>query len=283
VEHYQKYNVLWKGQGGRTIFYQNELPYDVPDQAAWNHDGVRGWAAYKVDAGVTTHEAWGLGSYSNFTSDTEEDEIVVDGGFEVPKGEPGIRMHHLLTVSLGGEGIYAAIINGVGERQEETAPKYLAEYPVPGDPDAGIDPPAAPADPATDPETAPAAAPVSVVLSASTVRQGGVVHVEASGLPVGAPVDVTLHSTPQLLATAVADASGRISLDVRIPASTPVGAHTVVVSSGSASGSAALTVTAFSLSATGAAVGGLVALAVAALMSGAVLLGLRRRRVALEA
>jgi len=35
VEHYQKYNVIWSGEHGRTIFFQNELPYDPPDQAAW--------------------------------------------------------------------------------------------------------------------------------------------------------------------------------------------------------------------------------------------------------
>jgi hypothetical protein len=28
VEHYQQYNVIWNGQGGRTYFFQNELPYD---------------------------------------------------------------------------------------------------------------------------------------------------------------------------------------------------------------------------------------------------------------
>ena len=35
VEHYQKYQTIWNGNGGRTIFYQNELPYDPPNQAAW--------------------------------------------------------------------------------------------------------------------------------------------------------------------------------------------------------------------------------------------------------
>ena len=34
VEHYQNYEVQWNGNGGRTIFFQNELPYDPPTQAA---------------------------------------------------------------------------------------------------------------------------------------------------------------------------------------------------------------------------------------------------------
>jgi len=33
VEHYQQYNVLWNGENGRTVFFQNELPYDPPNQA----------------------------------------------------------------------------------------------------------------------------------------------------------------------------------------------------------------------------------------------------------
>ena len=35
VEHYQKTEVIWNGNGGRVIFFQNEMPYDPPSQAAW--------------------------------------------------------------------------------------------------------------------------------------------------------------------------------------------------------------------------------------------------------
>ena len=35
VEHYQKYQVIWNGENGRTIMFQNEMPYDPPNQAAW--------------------------------------------------------------------------------------------------------------------------------------------------------------------------------------------------------------------------------------------------------
>ena len=31
VEHFQQYNTLWNGDGGRVILYQNELPYDPAD------------------------------------------------------------------------------------------------------------------------------------------------------------------------------------------------------------------------------------------------------------
>ncbi|WP_402468588.1 discoidin domain-containing protein [Isoptericola aurantiacus] len=126
VEHYQKYNTLWNGERGRTIFYQNELPYDPPSVEDWTHDGIRGWAAYKVADDVTEHEAWGLGSYCVFTTD---DSITVDNGFEVPD-TPGVRMHSLLTVSLGGAGVYEHVINGVGPQASgtETVPAKVPFY-----------------------------------------------------------------------------------------------------------------------------------------------------------
>jgi len=126
VEHYQKYNTLWNGERGRTVFYQNELPYDPPSVEEWTHDGIRGWAAYKVADHVTEHEAWGLGSYCVFTTD---DSITVDNGFEVPD-VPGVRMHSLLTVSLGGAGTYEHVINGVGPEASgvETVPAKVPFY-----------------------------------------------------------------------------------------------------------------------------------------------------------
>ena len=81
AEHYQKHNVIWNGENGRTILFQNELPYDPPNQAAWQHDGVLGWAAYKVADSVKTHEGWGLGSYAFFNVDPT---IHTSRAFEVP-------------------------------------------------------------------------------------------------------------------------------------------------------------------------------------------------------
>jgi hypothetical protein len=69
VEHYQKYDLIWNGENGKTIFFQNEMPYDPPNATAWMHDSVYGFAAYKVADSVNTHEAWGLGSYSFFNVD----------------------------------------------------------------------------------------------------------------------------------------------------------------------------------------------------------------------
>ena len=54
VEHHQQFQVLWNGNGGRTYFYQSEIPYDPPDQASYTSaPGVNGWASYKVADSVT--------------------------------------------------------------------------------------------------------------------------------------------------------------------------------------------------------------------------------------
>jgi hypothetical protein len=127
VEHYQKYNVIWNGQGGRTVFFQNELPYDPPNQAAYMNGTTKGYAAYKVADGVTTHEAWGVGSYCYFNVDPT---IVAARGFEVPN-TPGVKFHDLLTVSLGGQGAITNVINTTGGVATGTAtiPSYLVSYP----------------------------------------------------------------------------------------------------------------------------------------------------------
>ncbi|MFD9824393.1 RICIN domain-containing protein, partial [Streptomyces violascens] len=68
VEHYQQHQVIWNGNGGRTYFFQNEMPYDPPGQGSWMNGSTRGYDAYKVASKVTSHEAWGLGSYCYFSA-----------------------------------------------------------------------------------------------------------------------------------------------------------------------------------------------------------------------
>ncbi|MEY9965891.1 hypothetical protein ABIA33_003941 [Streptacidiphilus sp. MAP12-16] len=128
VEHYQKYNVIWNGEKGRTIMFQNELPYDPPNQAAWTHDGVNGYAAYKVADTVKHHEGWGLGSYCFFNVDPT---IHAARSFEAPV-TPGVKFHDLLTVSLGGVGVIDHVVNDYGAAAQGTAtvPVDVVSYPA---------------------------------------------------------------------------------------------------------------------------------------------------------
>ena len=128
VEHYQRYQTIWNGERGRTVLYQNEMPYDPPNQAAWQHDGVLGWAAYKVADDVREHEAWGMGSYIYTNVDPS---LHASTAFEVPVG-PGIRLHSLLTVSLNKAGTIDSVVNGVGAPARPEAsgsPSTVVSYP----------------------------------------------------------------------------------------------------------------------------------------------------------
>ncbi|MFK4212049.1 coagulation factor 5/8 type domain-containing protein [Streptomyces sp. NPDC030920] len=127
VEHFNKYDVEWAGENGRTIFFQNEKSYDAPNQAAIQNGSTKGFAAYKVDDSVTTHEGWGLGSYCFFNVDPT---IRQDYGFQAPV-KPGVRFHDLLVVSLGGKGQYEHVINGTGSPTSgsDTVPSKVVSFP----------------------------------------------------------------------------------------------------------------------------------------------------------
>jgi hypothetical protein len=110
VEHYQKYQVIWNGENGRTIMYQSEMPYDPPNQAAWSHDGINGFASYKVADSVKAHEGWGLGVYSFFNQGVP---IHAERAFEVPD-TAGVKLHDLVTVFLTGSGGIDHVVNETG-------------------------------------------------------------------------------------------------------------------------------------------------------------------------
>jgi hypothetical protein len=110
VEHYQRYQTIWNGERGRTVFYQSELPYDPPSQAAWSSPTGRGWASYQVADHVRQHEAWGLGVYSYFN---QEVDIRCDRAIEAPR-RAGVRFHDAITVFLDGDGGIERTINEAG-------------------------------------------------------------------------------------------------------------------------------------------------------------------------
>ncbi|MFK4546695.1 hypothetical protein RKD29_006291 [Streptomyces tendae] len=127
VEHFNKYDVQWNGERGRTVFFQNEKAYDAPDQAAIQNGSIKGYAAYKVGDDVTEHEGWGLGSYCYYNVNPS---IVQHHGFAAPN-RPGVRFHGLLVVSLGGQGQYECVINDTGSPTSgtDTVPSKVVQYP----------------------------------------------------------------------------------------------------------------------------------------------------------
>ena len=115
-------------QGGRTIFFQNEMPYDPPNQAAWMNGSTNGYAAYKVADTVTTHEAWGMGSYCYFNVNPSVVRRTAASRCPI---NPNVRFHNLLTVSLGGNGVITNVINTTGGPAQGTAtvPSTVTTFP----------------------------------------------------------------------------------------------------------------------------------------------------------
>ena len=75
---------------------------------------------------MTSHEAWGVGSYCYFNVNPA---VVNERSFEVPD-TPGVRFHNLVTVSLGGVGTINRIINNTGgTANAATQRQTLNNYP----------------------------------------------------------------------------------------------------------------------------------------------------------
>jgi len=136
VEHYQKYEVIWNGNNGTDIFFQNEMPYDVPNQAAWMEaPGVDGWAAFKVADGVTSFSGYGMGSYSFFNQGVD---IYAAHAFEVPTTLPASSLHDLLTIFLDathGRGGIQNVVNDTGGpsiKANADTPVTVVSYPLAG-------------------------------------------------------------------------------------------------------------------------------------------------------
>jgi hypothetical protein len=128
VEHYQQNQVLWNGNGGETIFYQSEMPYDPPSQSAWMNGSSNGYSSYAVSSGVTTHKAYGLGVYSNFNKGVA---IVADSAITVPASS-GVTVTDAMTYFLGSQGggsQITHIVNNAGLTSSVTSSSsYLPFY-----------------------------------------------------------------------------------------------------------------------------------------------------------
>jgi len=126
VEHYQKTEVTWNGQNGKIIFFQNEMPYDPPNQAAWMNGSSNGYPAIAVASNVTSFGGWGLGSYCYFNVNPA---VSSANAFSSPS-TAGVAWHDLLTVSLGGVGTITHVINTTGAATpSNTTPSDVVSYP----------------------------------------------------------------------------------------------------------------------------------------------------------
>ena len=98
--------LVWNGNHGKSFFYQSEYPYDVT-QANY---GDKGFVGYRVNANVTSHEAYGVGVYSFF----RDNWVTVNTGISAPE-RAGVAFHNSLSVFLNGNGQISHVINNYGD------------------------------------------------------------------------------------------------------------------------------------------------------------------------
>jgi hypothetical protein len=114
VEHYQKFQVIWNGDNGTDIFFQSEMPYDVPSQAAWmSSPTTDGYAAVLVSPTARHFTGYGMGTYSFFNQGID---IFAAHAYEAPN-PANVQMHDLLTIFLDpahGKGGILNVINDTG-------------------------------------------------------------------------------------------------------------------------------------------------------------------------
>jgi hypothetical protein len=128
VEHYQKNEVVWNGQGGEDIFFQNEMPYDPPSQAAWmSSPTTDGYPAFLISPKVTSFTGYGLGSYCFFNQGVPIESATA---FRVPDA-PGVQLHNLLTRFLNASGGIQHVVNDTGAAVDSASPgpSWVVSYP----------------------------------------------------------------------------------------------------------------------------------------------------------
>ncbi len=128
VEHFEEYQTVWNGEHGKTIMYQSELPYDVPNQEAWmSHDGqMNGYASYYVAPDVAHHEAWGVGVYSVFKDAAVDEHCVM----EVPL-VPDVKVHNICAIYIAYYPGITHVINDSGESCTKPGERQnITEWPL---------------------------------------------------------------------------------------------------------------------------------------------------------
>ena len=127
VEHYQKNEVIWNGQGGQDIFFQNEMPYDPPSQAAWMSGSADGYPAFVISPKVTSFSGYGLGSYCFFNQGVPIESATA---FSVPDA-PGVQLNDVFTRFLNGSGSIDHVVNGTGAAvtTDNPGPSDVVSYP----------------------------------------------------------------------------------------------------------------------------------------------------------
>lgn len=128
AEHFQKTQVLWNGERGRTVFMECEPPYDPPSQAAWMNGSENGYACYQVADHVTTHEGVGLSNWALFFASfgPPPNQVYAHSAVKAPV-VPGVRFTNTTAGLIAGVGGFKHVFNSLGEPTDHTGPASFVD------------------------------------------------------------------------------------------------------------------------------------------------------------
>ena len=118
-------STLSSGQNGTDIFFQNELPYDPPSQAAWMASPTRWVSAFVVTPNVTSFHGYGMASYIVFIQTTAT--LYEAEAIEAPTTAQVQFQDTVVAVWLGGSGGDLSIIDGAGGPCTSTNPGKIGQ------------------------------------------------------------------------------------------------------------------------------------------------------------
>ena len=127
VEHHQQFQVLWNGNGGRTYFYQSEIPYDPPDQTSFT-SRAGSQRLGLLQSGRQRHHPRSLGPRRLLGLPPSQRHA--HPRHRSPRS-PSVRFHHMITVALDNLGEISNVIDNTGGAtvtKPRVTPK-LAEFP----------------------------------------------------------------------------------------------------------------------------------------------------------
>ncbi|MFJ2534398.1 MSCRAMM family protein [Microbacterium maritypicum] len=233
MEEYWKDAFLWENATLLTVAPGEEVA--GIDAALGKPAQITGTVTIDSDAADDVRvEAWSNGTMVN---DTRADPVTGAYSLTVPHGTYILKASP--TFSDGTTTAKPQFFDGVATAAEATPVSVLE-----GEAISGIDF-------ALTVDTTPEVKP-TLTLSAGSIRAGKDITISGTGFAPGATIAFELHSDPITLGTLTADADGVLQGTLRIPASAPTGAHTLVALSGTTVlASTALTVTAAAGTGTG--------------------------------
>jgi len=123
AEHFQKTQVLWNGERGRTVFMECEPPYDPPSQADWMNGSEKGYPCYQVADGVTAHQGVGLINWALFFASfgPPPNQIYAHSAVKAPMA-PGVRFSNTTAGVINGVGGFGHVFNSLGDPTDHTGP-----------------------------------------------------------------------------------------------------------------------------------------------------------------